>query len=254
MTNKKNLLAIGIVFLVLLIDQAIKVWVKTNMHLGDEIKLFGNERTLIHFVENEGMAFGWKLNIGENYDYGKLLLSLFRIGAVMFLIYYIRSLIQQQMPNGLIVCFSLILAGALGNIIDSAFYGLIFSESSYHAENIAQLFPPEGGYGSFLHGKVVDMFYFPLFDGIFPSWVPIWGGEPYLFFRPVFNFADAAISVGVASLILFQRSFFKEEEPTPMPTSTTETIEDTTAIDGDIEASEEQKEELITEADKKEEV
>jgi signal peptidase II len=243
MTNKKNLLALGIVFLVLLIDQAIKIWVKTNMHLGDEIKLFGSDRALIHFVENEGMAFGWKLNIGENYDYGKLILSLFRIAAVIFLIYYIRTMIVQKVPNGLITCFSLILAGALGNIIDSAFYGLIFSESSYHAENIAQLFPPEGGYGTFLHGKVVDMFYFPLFDGIFPSWVPIWGGEPYLFFRPVFNFADAAISVGVASLIIFQRSFFQEEDEIKENTSATENlIPSTTTQDEDkaIETNEQQ--------------
>jgi signal peptidase II len=174
----------------------------------------GFDRALIHFVENEGMAFGWKLDLGQDYDYGKLILSLFRIGAVGFLIYYIKSLITADVPKGLIVCFSLILAGALGNIIDSAFYGLIFSNSSYHGETLAQMFPAEGGYGSFLHGKVVDMFYFPLFDGVFPAWLPFGlGGEPYLFFRPVFNFADAAISVGVAVLILFQRSYFNEEEP-----------------------------------------
>jgi signal peptidase II len=226
MTNKKNILALSIIFLVLLIDQVIKIWVKTHMSLGQEIKMFGLDRALIHFVENEGMAFGWKLEIGEqqNYDYGKLLLSLFRIGAVGFLIYYIRSLIQSKVNNGLIACFSLILAGALGNIIDSAFYGLIFSESSYHTENIALLFPPEGGYGTFLHGKVVDMFYFPMFEGVFPAWVPLWGGEPYQFFRPVFNFADAAISVGVVSLILFQRAFFNEDEKVQPVVNVSETI------------------------------
>jgi signal peptidase II len=210
--NRNTFLAIGIVILVLVIDQAIKVWVKTHMHLGEEIKILGWDRGLIHFVENEGMAFGWKLDLGQEYDYGKLILSLFRILAVGFLVYYIRSIIKEEAPKGLIASFSLILAGALGNIIDSAFYGLLFSDSSYHAQNIATLFPEEGGYGSFLHGKVVDMFYFPLFDGVFPAWFPFgFGGEPYLFFRPVFNFADAAISVGVAILILFQRSFFKEE-------------------------------------------
>lgn len=213
MKENKNWLAIGVVMTILAIDQAIKIWVKTNMHLGQEIQILGFDRALIHFVENEGMAFGWKLDLGNEYDYGKLLLSLFRIGAVGFLIYYIRNLIKEKMPNGLIFSFSLILAGALGNIIDSAIYGLIFSESSYHTENIAQLFPAEGGYGTFLHGKVVDMFYFPLLDGVFPAWLPIWGGEPYLFFRPVFNFADAAITVGVASLLLFQRAFFSDPEP-----------------------------------------
>jgi signal peptidase II len=213
MNKNKGILAIAIVFAVLAIDQAIKIWVKTHMHLGDEIKLLGFDRALIHFVENEGMAFGWKLDLGQDYDYGKLILSLFRIGAVGFLVYYIKSLITADVPKGLIVCFSLILAGALGNIIDSAFYGLIFSNSSYHGETLAQMFPTEGGYGSFLHGKVVDMFYFPLFDGVFPAWLPFGlGGEPYLFFRPVFNFADAAISVGVTILILFQRSYFNEEE------------------------------------------
>ncbi len=185
------------------------------MHLGEEIKMFGLDRALIHFVENEGMAFGWKLEISQEqgYDYGKLLLSLFRICAVGFLIYYIRGLIKSTNPNGLIASFSLILAGALGNIIDSAFYGIIFSDSSFHSENIAQFFPAEGGYGSFLQGKVVDMFYFPLFEGVLPAWLPFgWGGEPFQFFRPVFNFADAAISVGVASLIIFQRAYFNEDE------------------------------------------
>jgi signal peptidase II len=227
--NKKAILATSIVLSILAIDQAIKIWVKTNMHLGEEIKILGFDRALIHFVENEGMAFGWKLDLGGDYDYGKLLLSLFRIGAVGFLVYYIRGLIKSAVPTGLIASFSMILAGAIGNIIDSAFYGKIFSDSSYHTENVAQLFPAEGGYGNFLHGKVVDMFYFPLFDGTFPAWFPFgFGGEPYLFFRPVFNFADAAISVGVAFLLIFQRSYFNDEEqaqPSENISTTEENIE-----------------------------
>lgn len=192
-----------VVFLVLFIDQALKIWVKTHMEYGEEIQFLGVDWALIHFVENNGMAFG--LQLGGNY--GKLILSLFRIVAVGFLVYYIQILIKEKAKFGLLLSFGLILAGAVGNILDSAFYGLIFSESSYHG-GIAQLFPPEGGYGSFLHGKVVDMLYFPLIEGNFPDWFPIWGGEHFMFFKPVFNIADAAISAGVINILLFQRSFF----------------------------------------------
>lgn len=198
-------------FLVLLLDQSLKIWVKTNMEYGDEIQLFGLNWALIHFVENNGMAFGLSLN-GE---YGKLALSLFRILAVGFLIYYIRILIKSKAPFGLLFSFACILAGAVGNILDSAFYGLIFSESPYHG-GLAELFPVGGGYSSFLHGKVVDMFYFPIAQGHFPDWLPFWGGDSFLFFRPVFNVADTAITVGVLYILLFQRSFFsnhREEEP-----------------------------------------
>lgn len=180
------------------------------MELGEEILLFGSSRALIHFVENNGMAFG--ITLGGSY--GKLALSLFRIFAVGFLIYYLRHLIQSKVSFGLLVSFSLILAGALGNILDSAFYGLIFSESSYHG-GVAVLFPPEGGYAGFLHGKVVDMLYFPLFQGDFPEWLPFWGGEPYLFFRPVFNLADMSITIGVLNILIFQRSFFASRESEP---------------------------------------
>ena len=158
----------------------------------------------IHFVENEGMAFGIELPG----NYGKLALSLFRIAAVGFLFYYLKLLIRAKASFGLVACFGLILAGALGNILDSAFYGLLFSESPFHSREVATLFPPEGGYAGFLHGKVVDMFYFPMFSGTFPEWVPAWGGQPFLFFRPVFNLADASITVGVISLLLFHRDFF----------------------------------------------
>ncbi len=191
------------------------------MEYGDEIQIFGLNWALIHFVENNGMAFG--LQLGG--DYGKLVLSLFRIVAVGFLIYYIRFLIKEKANFGLQLSFALILAGAVGNIIDSAFYGLIFSESSYHG-GVAQLFPPEGGYGTFLHGKVVDMLYFPMIEGNFPEWFPIWGGNHFMFFKPVFNIADTAISVGVINILLFQRSFFSHKEQSTLATQEAATIEE----------------------------
>lgn len=199
-----------IVFFILILDQALKIWIKTHMMLGEEIRMAGNW-AILHFTENNGMAFGMQF-AG---DYGKLFLSLFRIIAVIFLIWYIYHLTRKKEKFGLIACFSLILAGAIGNILDSAFYGMIFSESSYF--EVAKLFPPEGGYSSFLHGKVVDMFYFPILEGTYPSWIPFLGGEPFQFFRPVFNIADSAITTGVLSLIVFQRSFFKTQKEEHSP-------------------------------------
>lgn len=175
------------------------------MEYNESIELLGLDWARIHFVENPGMAFG--IELGGSY--GKLALSLFRILAVGFLIYYLRQLIRSRVSLGLLVSFALILAGAMGNILDSAFYGLIFSASPYHG-GLATLFPPEGGYAGFLHGKVVDMLYFPLFSGTFPEWLPVWGGKPFLFFKPIFNIADLSITVGVLNILLFQRSFFSE--------------------------------------------
>jgi signal peptidase II len=199
------------------------------MEYGEEIKLFDRNWAMIHFVENNGMAFGFSLGG----DYGKLALSLFRIFAVIFLCVYIIKLVKlPNISNGLVVSFSLILAGAIGNIIDSAFYGLIFTESPYHG-GLAQMVKMGQGYGTFLHGKVVDMFYFPLMEGIIPSWVPIWGGEPFIFFRPVFNVADSAITTGVICILLFFRKYFnqptetiKTEETiiTPQEDTTEETV------------------------------
>lgn len=182
------------------------------MHYQEQIPLIGSWFRLF-FIENEGMAWGWKFG-GE---WGKMALTLFRLVAVIFGVFYIRNIIKKKYHAGFIICACMIFAGALGNLIDSLFYGLIFSGSDIGAP-LATLFPPEGGYAGFLHGRVVDMLYVPIIeDKIMPSWVPVWGGERFTFFSPIFNIADASISVGVIALLIFQKKFFKKdplEEPT----------------------------------------
>ena len=191
-----------------MIDQALKIWIKTNLTYGEEFGILGLSWARIHFVENEGMAFG----ISFGGEFGKLALSLFRLIAVGFLIYIIRALVQARESRGLLASFALILAGAIGNIIDSAAYGLIFTESTYHS--VAEMFPEGGGYASFLHGRVVDMLYFPLIDTTLPDWFPVWGGDRFEFFKPVFNIADSAISVGVISMLVFHRRFLRTGQTT----------------------------------------
>jgi len=178
------------------------------MTYGQEIPILGLSWARLHFVENNGMAFG--ISLGGSW--GKLALSLFRIIAVSVLIYWIRMLIKAKAPFGFVCSIALILAGAIGNIVDSVFYGVIFSDS-YHGQ-LAEFLPEAGGYSKLLFGRVVDMLYFPLFEGYFPDWFPIWGGEPFLFFRPVFNLADTAITTGVLSIIFFHRSAFSNIEDT----------------------------------------
>ena len=191
--------------LVLLFDQCVKFWVKTHMYLGQEYHISGNW-FIVHFTENNGMAFGMELLQGPA---GKLFLSLFRIFAVMGIGFYLSALIKRKSNWKLITSMSLIFAGAMGNILDSIFYGKIFSSSEYQ---IANLFPTEGGYANFLHGKVVDMFYFPIIEGHFPSWLPLWGNEDFVFFRPVFNVADSSISIGVFLILIFQATIFQHQK------------------------------------------
>ena len=192
--------------LIIFIDQAIKFYIKLHYFIGEEHALIG-EWARLHFVENEGMAWGLKFGGG----FGKIILTLFRLVAVIWGVFLIKGFIEQKYHKGFILCAALIFAGAVGNLIDSLFYGMIFDASYPYTTMVAHLFPRTGGYASFLHGKVVDMFYFPIIrDAHFPKWFPIWGGEEFEFFRPVFNFADAAISTGVISLFVFQKKFFKE--------------------------------------------
>lgn len=185
------------VLIVLLLDQLLKIYIKTHFSYGEEHNVIGDWFKL-HFIENEGMAFGMKF--GEHW--GKLFLTLFRLVAVAWGFYFIQNtLIKEKYSNGLIFCASLILAGALGNSIDSVFYGKIFTESSFH---VAKWTAWGQGYTDMFHGRVVDMLYFPILKGTYPTWFPIWGGEDFEFFRPVFNIADAAISGGVISIFVFQ--------------------------------------------------
>lgn len=192
-----------LIFFVLFIDQLLKIWIKTHMQLGQEFHIIG-DKFIIHFMENNGMAFG--MEFGGNI--GKLILSIFRIFAVAGIGIYLVSIIKTKAHFGFVISIALILSGAIGNILDSAFYGLIFNDSY---GQLAQLFPKGGGYSSFLHGRVVDMLYFPLIQGHFPSWMPIWGSEDFVFFRPVFNIADSSISIGIIIILLFQKKFFYKE-------------------------------------------
>lgn len=195
--------SICIILLILIADQALKIWVKTNMYLGQEYQVF--DWFYIHFTENNGMAFG--MEFGGHW--GKLALSIFRIVFVGFMISYLRKLVKKNADGIVIICLSLILAGALGNIIDGVLYGHIFSESF---RQIASFLPAQGGYSSFFFGQVVDMFYFPIFKGYFPEWIPYFGGDYFVFFRPVFNIADSAITIGVGTMVFFQKRVMKELE------------------------------------------
>lgn len=206
----------AVILLILFFDQALKFWVKLHFTYGESREIFSWFH--LYFIENEGMAFG--MTLGG--DSGKLMLSVFRLLAVFGIGYYLIMLINRKANPGFIISMSMIFAGAMGNILDSVFYGKIFTMSTQTIP--AQLLSPEGGYANWLHGRVVDMLYFPLVQGFFPDWIPVWGGDSFLFFRPIFNLADASISCGVILIVLFQKRFFgkrsdhemQQKEETPM--------------------------------------
>ena len=194
--------AISLIIIILLADQILKIWIKTHMVIGEDIPILG-KWGMLHFIENNGMAFGMEMG-GRP---GKLILSIFRFIAIFAIAWFLNSIIRKNAYPGLILAVSAILAGAIGNIIDSAFYGMIFSESFHEP---AVMFPPGGGYSSFLHGRVVDMLYFPVINTRWPEWSPYRPGESLIFFRPVFNIADSAITCGVFAILLFQKKMFRD--------------------------------------------
>ncbi|MET0635826.1 MAG: lipoprotein signal peptidase [Chitinophagaceae bacterium] len=200
-----------LIALIIVLDQALKIWIKTSFHFGHIKNVMGFNWFELYFIENKGMAWGWEFG-GE---WGKMALTLFRLAAVIFGTWYLGRIVKQNYHRGFIICASLIYAGALGNLIDSMFYGLIFEASSY--DHVARIFPAEG-YAGFLHGRVVDMLHFPIIQGAhWPSWIPWIGGDEFEFFSPIFNVADAAISAGVITLFVFQKRFFKRNTITTLP-------------------------------------
>ncbi len=207
-----------IICLIVIADQLLKIYVKTHFYAGESHPVLGRWFQL-YFIENEGMAYGWKFG-GE---FGKMALTLFRLAAVIFGVFYIKRIVEKKYSAGFIICVALIFAGALGNLIDSMFYGLIFENSSVDAMNVARIFPAHG-YAGFLHGNVVDMLYFPIIHTQFPGWLPVWGGQDFDFFSPIFNIADASISTGIIAIFIFQKRFFKSHTPVVENKLETETV------------------------------
>jgi signal peptidase II len=222
----KRINVILVVLLVLIADQTLKIWVKTSFTCGSHVNVLGDKFQLL-FTENRGMAYGWSFGG----DWGKLILSIFRIVAVIFGTWYLGRIIAQKYHKGFIICAALIYAGAIGNLIDSMFYGMIFDKGMTYDASLDQLICYDGlakfsskGYISFLHGNVVDMLHFPIIDTVLPKWVPFWGGKQFVFFNAIFNIADAAISTGVISILVFQRKFFKRKDETTNSTVETQAL------------------------------
>jgi signal peptidase II len=221
--------ALIIILLIIIADQSLKIWIKTHYPIGHVKDLFGFHWAQLYFIENEGMAWGWKWG-GE---WGKMLLTLFRLAAVIFGTWYLVRIVKQHYSKGFVICAALIYAGALGNLLDSMFYGMIFDKGmSFNSvindyvsySGVAHL-TTTGGYQSFLHGSVVDMLYFPMIHSTFPNWVPFVGGKEFEFFSPIFNIADASISIGVITLLLFQKRLVRkkhQDEHTQTVTTNTE--------------------------------
>lgn len=196
-----------LILLLLFIDQAIKIYIKTNFYYGEEHKVFEQDWFRLHFLENPGMAWGWKLGQG---DIAKIALTFFRLVAVVWGTFYLKKIIAQKYHPGFIICVAFIYAGALGNLIDSLFYGLIFEKSNPITQNIAEAFSPNSGYAGLMYGHVVDMWYFPIINTKLPEWIPFWGGNDFEFFQPVFNTADVWVSTGVITILIFQKRFFRK--------------------------------------------
>lgn len=224
-----------IISTIIIVDQALKIWIKTTHPTGEVMRVFGQDWFRLHFIENPGMAWGWKFGN----ETGKVILTLFRLAAVIFGTWYLGRIVKQKYKRGFIVCAALIYAGALGNLIDSMFYGMIFDKGLTYDPAISDYLQYSGvahfsssGYSSFLHGSVVDMFYFPMFKGHFPSWFPFVGGDDFEFFSAIFNIADASISIGVITLLLFQRRFFRKITPNAQSV-----IETNTEVNDNVQVS-----------------
>ena len=230
---KKSQLFFLILF-VLLADQALKIWIKTSYPTGEVVRVFGFDWFRIHFIENSGMAWGWQWGN----ETGKVILTLFRLAAVVGGTWYLLKFIREKYSKGFLICAGLIYAGAAGNLIDSMFYGMIFDKGLHYSSVLNEYVGYLGvaemsgkGYGSFMHGSVVDMLYFPIISGVLPEWIPVFGGQPFEFFSPIFNIADAAISVGVITLLLFQKRLLERSDDAPGATGVTNrTVSDTTEM------------------------
>jgi signal peptidase II len=224
--------AVLIILLIIIADQALKIYIKTHFQMGHHVNILGFKWAQLYFIENEGMAWGWKW--GGNW--GKMALTLFRLAAVLFGTWYLTRIVRQNYSRGFVICAALIYAGALGNLIDSMFYGMIFDKGMiFDATTNSYIYYPglahltlHNGYQSFLHGNVVDMLYFPMIHSSFPSWFPFVGGQEFEFFSPIFNIADASISVGVITLLLFQKRLVRKhhEEQHPQTVTTNSELSD----------------------------